>query len=94
MFEPGRVYAVFSRTGRARDPGSAHSAAHCCGGASRAFLSVARLTSERTYPAWWRTGLSAFGLCIAIGGVLPAITDGSDWLLVALGAAFGYSECS
>ncbi len=33
--------------------------------------------------------LSGFGLCIAIGGVLPAITNGADWLLVALGAAFG-----
>ena len=53
----------------------------------RAFAS--RLASERTYLAWWRTGLSAFGLSIAIGGVLPAITHGSDWLLIALGAAFG-----
>ena len=36
-----------------------------------------------------RTALSAFGLSIAIGAVLPAITDGSDWLLITLGAAFG-----
>lgn len=50
---------------------------------------LTRLASEQTYLAWSRTALSAFGLSIAIGGVLPAITDGSDWLLIALGAAFG-----
>ena len=52
---------------------------------------TARLASERTYLAWWRTGMSAFGLSIGIGGVLPAITNASDWLLIALGACFGFS---
>lgn len=51
---------------------------------------LTRLASEQTYLAWSRTALSAFGLSIALGGVLPAITNGSDWLLIALGAAFGF----
>ena len=50
---------------------------------------LTRLASEQTYLAWSRTALSAFGLSIAIGAVLPAITDGSDWLLITLRAAFG-----
>ena len=33
-----------------------------------------RLANERTYLAWWRTGLAALGLSVAIGALLPALT--------------------
>jgi putative membrane protein len=48
-----------------------------------------RLANERTFLAWWRTGLTAFALAIAIGRLLPELTTGARWPFVVLGAAFG-----
>jgi putative membrane protein len=35
----------------------------------------ARLANERTYLAWWRTGLTALAVSFGAGKLLPALTD-------------------
>ncbi|MDX6533673.1 MAG: putative rane protein [Gaiellales bacterium] len=48
-----------------------------------------RLANERTYLAWWRTGLTALAVSLAAGKVVPDLTDtGSTWPYEALGAGF------
>lgn len=47
-----------------------------------------RLASERTYLAWLRTGLTAFGVGIAVGRVVPALIDVPEWPYAAVGIAF------
>ena len=47
-----------------------------------------RLANERTYLAWWRTGLTSFAVSIGAGKVVPALTTGSRWPYEAIGAAF------
>lgn len=47
-----------------------------------------RLANERTYLAWWRTGLTSFAVSIGTGKLVPALTSGEEWPYVALGAAF------
>ena len=40
-----------------------------------------RLANERTYLAWWRTGLAAFAVCIGIGRIVPGVSRlAADWL--------------
>ncbi len=47
-----------------------------------------RLANERTYLAWWRTGLTAFAVSIAAGKLVPELSDtGSSWPYTALGVA-------
>jgi putative membrane protein len=43
------------------------------------------LANERTYLAWWRTGLA----CMAGSLGVPALTSGSEPLAVAAGVIFG-----
>ena len=47
------------------------------------------LAAERTWLAWWRTGLAAAGGAIAIGRVLPELIDGTTWPYVVLGTGYG-----
>lgn len=48
------------------------------------------LANERTYLAWWRSGLSAIALAVAIGAVLPQLTGVEGGAgLVAVGVGFG-----
>jgi putative membrane protein len=48
-----------------------------------------RLASERTQLAWWRTGLTAVAVGLAIGRVLPELSpDLEQWPYVSLGAGF------
>jgi putative membrane protein len=48
-----------------------------------------RLATERTQLAWWRTGLTALAVGIAIGRVLPELgEDPKQWPYAALGAGF------
>ena len=48
-----------------------------------------RLANERTQLAWWRTGLTALAVAIAVGRVLPDLnTDEEQWPYTAVGAAF------
>jgi putative membrane protein len=46
-----------------------------------------RLANERTYLAWWRTGLTA--LALGIGRLLPARTGAADWPYQVVGVGFG-----
>jgi len=49
-----------------------------------------RLASERTELAWWRTGLTALAVALAVGRVVPELSDSaSRWPYVAVGACFG-----
>ena len=47
-----------------------------------------RLANERTFLAWWRTALGCLGLAVAIGTVLPEVTEPPHWPFLALGAFF------
>ena len=46
------------------------------------------LANERTYLAWWRTGLTAVGVSAAIGKVIPELTTGSSWPYEVAGVGF------
>ena len=47
-----------------------------------------RLANERTYLAWWRTGLTAFAVSIGTGKLVPALTDESSWPYAVVGIGF------
>lgn len=47
-----------------------------------------RLANERTYLAWWRTGLTAFAVSLGSGKLVPALTDVSRWPYVVVGVGF------
>ena len=48
-----------------------------------------RLANERTYLAWWRTGLTCFAVAVGVGRLVPAVSDEStEWPYAALGVAF------
>jgi putative membrane protein len=46
------------------------------------------LANERTYLAWWRTGLTALASAVAIGRVVPSLTHQTRWPYAILGAGF------
>ena len=46
------------------------------------------LASERTYLAWWRTGLTALTVGIGAGKLVPALTNGTTWPYTVIGAGF------
>jgi putative membrane protein len=48
-----------------------------------------RLATERTYLAWWRTGLTAFAVSFGAGRIVPELTGGAAWPYAAVGVAFG-----
>jgi putative membrane protein len=48
-----------------------------------------RLANERTYLAWWRTGLTAFAVGLAAGKLVPELSSGAAWPFEAVGVAFG-----
>jgi putative membrane protein len=47
-----------------------------------------RLAAERTWLAWWRTGIAASTAAVAVGGVVPELVDGSRAPYVVLGAGY------
>jgi putative membrane protein len=48
-----------------------------------------RLASERTELAWWRTGLTALAVALAVSRVVPELGDSSPrWPYLAVGACF------
>ena len=47
-----------------------------------------RLASERTYLAWWRTGLTTFAVSVAAGKLVPALSSGAAWPFEVIGVAF------
>ena len=51
-----------------------------------------QLAHERTYLAWWRTGLAGIAAGFAVGRVLPEeILGGTNWPYIALGTALSGS---
>ena len=48
-----------------------------------------RLATERTYLAWWRTGLTAFAVSFGAGRIVPELAGGATWAYEAIGVAFG-----
>ncbi len=47
------------------------------------------LAAERTWLAWWRTGLGASAVAIGVGRVLPDFAGGARWPLKVLGLGYG-----
>jgi putative membrane protein len=47
-----------------------------------------RPSNERTYLAWWRTGLTAFAVSLGAGKLVPALTDDTRWPYVVVGVGF------
>ena len=47
-----------------------------------------RLAGERTYLAWWRTGLTAFAVSFGAGRLVPELSKGAKWPFETIGVAF------
>ena len=47
-----------------------------------------RLANERTYLAWWRTGLTALAVSFGAGKLLPELSHGANWPFELVGIAF------
>jgi putative membrane protein len=47
-----------------------------------------RLANERTYLAWWRTGLTSFAVSFGAGRLVPELTNGTAWPFEVIGVAF------
>ena len=47
-----------------------------------------RLALERTYLAWWRTGLTCFAVSFAAGRLVPDLSRGANWPYEVIGIAF------
>jgi inner membrane protein YidH len=47
-----------------------------------------RLANERTYLAWWRTGLTALAVSFGAGRLVPELAGGPRWPFEAIGIAF------
>ena len=48
-----------------------------------------RLANERTYLAWWRTGLTALAVGIGVGKFLPQHSGSAHWPYEVVGVGFG-----
>jgi putative membrane protein len=48
-----------------------------------------RLANERTYLAWWRTGLTSLAVCVGVGRLVPSVAGGAHWPYEALGVGYG-----
>ena len=46
------------------------------------------LANERTYLAWWRTGLTCLVVSLGAGKLVPSISDQARWPYEVLGAGF------
>ena len=47
-----------------------------------------RLANERTYLAWWRTGLTSLAVSFGAGRLLPELSKGTAWPYEVIGIAF------
>jgi putative membrane protein len=68
-----------------REPRPVESARH---GAIEDATRRTRLANERTYLAWWRTGLTAVAVGFGAGRLVPELSDGASWPFEAVGVAF------
>jgi putative membrane protein len=49
------------------------------------------LANERTQLAWWRTGLTALAVALAVGRLVPEIGQGhTQWPYTVVGVAFAF----
>ena len=46
------------------------------------------LAAERTWLAWWRTGLATATAALAVGRLAPELVGGSTWPYVLLGGGY------
>lgn len=46
------------------------------------------LANERTYLAWWRTGVTALAASVAVGGLIPSLTHRVRWPYTVVGVGF------
>jgi putative membrane protein len=46
------------------------------------------LAAERTWLAWWRSGIAAATASVAVGGLIPQLVNGSRWPYELLGAGY------
>ncbi|HEU4977742.1 MAG TPA: DUF202 domain-containing protein [Solirubrobacteraceae bacterium] len=53
-----------------------------------------RLATERTYLAWWRTGLASFAVAVGTGKLVPELSHGANWPYVIIGALFALLGCA
>jgi inner membrane protein YidH len=47
-----------------------------------------RLANERTYLAWWRTGLGCLAVSLAAGRLVPVLAHGTRWPYTVVGVGF------
>jgi putative membrane protein len=47
-----------------------------------------RLANERTYLAWWRTGLTAVAISLGAGRLVPELSGGAAWPYQAIGVGY------
>jgi inner membrane protein YidH len=47
-----------------------------------------RLANERTYLAWWRTGLTSLAVAVGVGRIAPDVASGARWPYEVAGAGF------
>jgi putative membrane protein len=47
-----------------------------------------RLAAERTWLAWWRSGIAASAAAVGVGGVIPQLVDGNQTPYVVLGVGY------
>jgi len=47
-----------------------------------------RLASERTYLAWWRSGLTALAVSVGFGKIVPGVADVTKWPYEVAGVGF------
>jgi putative membrane protein len=47
-----------------------------------------RLANERTYLAWWRTGLTAIAVAFGAGKLVPEVAGGTQWPYEVIGIGF------
>lgn len=47
------------------------------------------LAAERTWLAWWRSGIGVGAVALAVGRLLPGLTHGSRWPFRGVGIGYG-----
>jgi putative membrane protein len=47
-----------------------------------------RLAAERTWLAWWRSGIAAATAAVGVGGVVPQLVNGGQTAYTVLGAGY------
>jgi putative membrane protein len=47
-----------------------------------------RLAAERTWLAWWRSGIAAATAAVGVGGVVPQLVEGKGTAYALLGAGY------